>query len=99
MRYVFLLLAVIIVSCGPSLEARKEYVQTHDRPEYIEQAILNEKVSTGMNEEDVEAVFGKPDSINESYYQGTGSQTQWCYHGSYDMMCIYFEGGTVTGWN
>lgn len=98
MRYALVLLLALLVGCGPSLEARKEYVQANDRPAYIEEAILDEKVATGMTKDDVSASLGHPDSVNESYYQGVGSRTQWCYHGG-SMLCIYFEEGTVTGWN
>jgi len=98
MRYLAFLLSAFLIGCGPSLQARKNYVETHDRPQYIDKAILNEKVVTGMNKSDVKASLGDPSSINESYHQGVGSRTQWCYHGG-DMLCIYFKEGTVTGWN
>jgi len=98
MRYLALGLIALLIGCGPSLQARKDYVEKHNRPHYIEEAILNEKVVTGMNKSDVKASFGNPDSINESYYQGGNAQTQWCYRGG-NMLCVYFENGTVTGWN
>ena len=98
MRYPALLLIALLVGCGPSLQARKDYVESHNRPRYVDEAILNEKVVTGMTKADVKASLGNPSSINESYSRGVGARTQWCYHGG-DMLCIYFESGTVTGWN
>lgn len=99
MRYLCsLLLVVFVVACGPTKEMRREYVQTHDRPQHIEQTILEGKITTGMTKEDVKASWGQPDHVNESYYQGVGAQTQWCY-GQYSSQCVYFEQGEVTGWN
>lgn len=94
-----LLIGLILAACSPSLEARREYVETHDRPERIEEAILEEKVVVGMTKEDVRAVWGAPTHINESYYAGVGGKTQWCYGSGTMMQCLYFEEGVVTGWN
>jgi len=98
MRYAAILLVTLLIGCGPSLESRKEYVRNHDRPTYIENAIISEEVTTGMTKSDVKVSLGDPDSVNQSYYQGVGARTQWCYDGG-GMLCIYFEEGTVTGWN
>jgi len=98
MRYLALGLIALLIGCGPSLEARKEYVEANNRPTYIETAVINEKIVTGMTKADVKASLGRPDGVNESYYQGVGARTQWCYHGG-GMLCVYFESGTVTGWN
>lgn len=97
-RSFFVVLLVAVAACGPTKEMRKEYVRTHDRPEYIEEAIVEGKIVTGMTKQDVKASWGNPDHVNESYYEGVGSRTQWCY-GQYSSQCVYFEEGTLTGWN
>jgi len=98
MRHALLVLILILTACGPSLESRREYVETHDRPYSIQQAILNEKIRVGMTKADVRASWGDPDHVNKSYYEGGEPQTQWCY-GSTSMQCVYFENGYVDGWN
>jgi len=100
MRYALLALVLILVGCGPSKEARREYVHANSRPPAIEQSIIEGKIRTGMTKEDVKASWGKPTDINRSYYQGVGRRTQWCYdRGAGSFQCVYFEGGHVTGWN
>lgn len=99
MRYITLLFCVLLAACGPSLETRKEYVQTHDRPPAIESAIIDGEIRVGMTKEDVRAAWGDPRSINRSYYEGTGAETQWCYGRGSGLQCVYFENGYVTGWN
>lgn len=99
MRYASaLLLALLLAACAPTQQARQEYVQAHDRPPRIEEAIMEGQVVTGMTKDDVRASWGDPQHVNDSFYEGVGSQTQWCY-GQYSSECVYFEGGTVTGWN
>jgi len=95
----YALLTVLLTACGPTEQARREYVQTHDRPAHVEEAIMKEKIVVGMSKEDVRMSWGRPGSINNSYHEGLGSESQWCYGGSYGMQCLYFEGGRLTGWN
>lgn len=101
MRHLTAILAtalLLLTGCVPTKEARQDYVNAHDRPHRIEQAVLQGEVVTGMTKRDVRASWGKPDHINESYYQGVGARTQWCY-GQYSSQCLYFESGKLTGWN
>jgi len=99
MRYFALGLITLLIGCGPSLESRKEYIQNHDRPAYVDSAIVDGTVTTGMSPADASAALGKPNSINESYYEGQGYRTQWCYDQGGDMLCLYFENAYLTGWN
>jgi hypothetical protein len=99
MRYALLALVLVLVGCGPSKEARRDYVQANSRPPAIEQSIIEGKIRVGMTKEDVSAAWGDPRSVNQSYYEGTGAQTQWCYGRGGAMQCVYFEEGHVTGWN
>lgn len=99
MRYALVLLLALLVGCGPSLEARKEYVQANDRPAYIDSAIVKGEAVTGMSPSDLSAALGKPNRINESYTEGMGYRTQWCYDRGSNMRCYYFENAYLTGWN
>ena len=100
MRYAFFLIPLLLIGCGPSQEARKQYVETHDRPAAIESAIVDGSIRVDMTKADVKAAWGKPNDVNRSYYEGVGRRTQWCYdRGMGDFQCVYFENGYVTGWN
>lgn len=99
MRYAVLLAALLLVGCGPSKEARKEYVQKHNRPPAIESSIVKGNIRVDMSKKDVRASWGKPHHVNNSYYEGVGRKSQWCYDRGQNMQCVYFENGYVTGWN
>jgi len=99
MRYICLFLVALVIGCAPSLETRKEYTRSHDRPAYIDSAIVKGQAAEGMAPADLSAALGKPDNINESYTEGSGYRTQWCYDRGSNMRCYYFENAYLTGWN
>lgn len=78
-----------------------DYVEMHDRPDFVRDALLNLQPAKGMNESDIHYLYGLPVRINEASYGTQHVYRTMCQYSRslyQDRIYIYFEDGIVTGW-
>ena len=84
-------------------ESVENYLATHERPEYIAEALREHQVTKGMNGGDVRLLYGSPSRISRSSYGVQWIFTKRCpqaHSGNIyqDSFYVYFRGAKVSGW-
>ena len=101
MRYVLFAILPLLVGCSmgyPTAEDRQAYLETHNPPAHIAQAIEEGRPAVGMNVDQLIAAIGKPTQMNATHSRHA-SRYQLIYDPWFGRangrLFVYVEGNKV----